>query len=55
MPTENECLAHVAYAQIFCLAFSKNWPLSWYRCYDFKNIFAKKFRENIGVIASNYS
>jgi hypothetical protein len=25
------------------------------RCYDFKNIFDKKFGENIGIFCSNYS
>jgi hypothetical protein len=28
---------------------------SWDRCYDFENIFAEKFSENIGVFCSNYS
>jgi hypothetical protein len=26
---------------------------SWDRCYDFKNIFAEKFREKIGVLTQN--
>jgi hypothetical protein len=35
--------------------FLNNRSQTWDQCYDFKNIFAEKFSENIGIFCSNYS
>jgi hypothetical protein len=39
------------WATKFKTHFWKGFKMTWGRCYDFKNIFAEKFCENIGVFA----
>jgi hypothetical protein len=47
----NELFAFSVPAKCF---YSSVTNLTGDRCYDFKNIFAEKFGENIGVLFSNY-
>jgi hypothetical protein len=54
-----ECLAAVRNLELADLPLAAinndvSHIFSWDRCYDFLNIFAENFSENIGVFCSNY-